>query len=554
MIQQTFQHRSGRVISLSRVVLGAVFLTGVWFDPTQPVHHAATSYALLFGYLVAATFCLAVTWNDWRLETLLALPALIVDLAMFTSLVFLTQGHANPFFPFFAFIILSAALRWGWPETAITAAVLILLFLAASAAGIFWEAADLDPRRFLYRTGFLFVLSFAIVWFCLNQIRPRMPRLTTIHASDPSRAADPPIRAAADFISDYTGASRVILAWWDYEEPWTHVATLDEAGFSEERHDPGRFAPLLARHRAGAPFLFDFVRERMLWREGRARRVEATAGVIDADFVRAYRLGTGIAVPVEASGYGGIAFAVDMPGLCSDDVVKAESLSEEISAAFERASAMALLADAASARARLSLSRDLHDSVLQLLAGTSYRLEGVKKTARAGADVQPEIEALQGDLVVEQREMRALIAQLRGSAPPGATMDLRCSLDELAARMSRQWNVNCSVGLCPSGIEAPVPVERDCRQLVREAVANAVRHGRASNVAIEVEASSNAIRLVLTDDGAGFPGEGHFATDRHGKTPWSLSERVRALGGHLALASGSAGSQITISLPLGRAA
>lgn len=554
MIQQTFQHRSGRVISLSRVVLGAVFLTGVWLDPSQPVHHAASAYALLFGYLLVALLCLVVTWDDWRLETRLALPALIVDLAMFTSLVVLTQGHSNPFFPFFAFILLSAALRWGWLETAITAIVLISLFLSASVSGTFWESTDFDSRRFLYRTAFLFVLSFVIVWFGFNQLRPRMPRLIQAHSSDPSHAADPPIRAAAEFIAANTGAARVVVAWWDYEEPWTHVAVLDEAGFSESRLDPGRFGPLVDRRRAGTPFLFDFARGRMLWREGRARRIGATAGMIAADFARDYALGSGIAVPIEASGYGGIAFAIGMPGLCSDDIAKGESLGEEVSAAFERASVMALLADATSARAGLSLSRDLHDSVLQLLAGTSYRLEGVKKSARAGQDVEAEIEALQDDLVAEQREVRALIGQLRGGNPPGATTDLRDSLGELAARMSRQWNVHCSLDQCPSAIEAPVPVERDCRQLVREAIANAVRHGKASNVGIEVEASDNVIRLVLTDNGSGFPGEGHFTADKDGRLPWSLSERVRALGGHLALASGQGGSQIIISLPLGRAA
>ncbi|MBX3561052.1 MAG: hypothetical protein KF780_04480 [Sphingomonas sp.] len=538
---------------MSRVLLGTVFLTGIGLDPAQPVHHAGIAYSLLLGYLLLASFCLAVTWSDWRLETRLALPALIVDLALFTALAFLTQGYANPYFPFFAFIILSAALRWGWRETAATAAVLITLFVSASLAGVLWEAAELDPRRFFYRTTFLLVLSFVLVWFGLNQLRPKMPRLDQGQPADPSRAADPPIRAAADFVAANTSAGRVVIAWWNYEEPWTNVAVLDETGFAEHRHDPGRFGLLVDRRWARAPFLFDFDRRRLLLREGRSRRVEVLDGVIDEDFARAYLSGRGIVVPVESGGYGGIIFAIGMPGLCSDDVAKGESLGEEVSAAFERAGAMALLADAASTRTRLSFSRDLHDSVLQLLAGTSYRLEGVKKSARAGQAIEAEIDALQDDLVAEQREMRMLIGQLRG-CPPGAATDLRQSLKELAARMSRQWDVNCSVDHCSSEIETPVPVERECRQLVREAVANAVRHGRASSVAIEVEAVADTIRLVLTDNGSGFPGDGHFAMDRHGKVPWSLSERVRALGGHMSLASGNTGSQITISLPLGRAA
>lgn len=554
MIQQTFQHRSGRVISVSRVLLGAVFLTGFWVDPAQPLHHAPIAYGFLFGYLIAAVFCLAATWNNWRLETRLALPALIVDLITFTSLTFLSQGYSNPFFSFFAFIILSAALRWGWRETIFAAIALVLLFTAASAASVVLDMVAFDPRRFFYRATFLVLLSFVLVWFGLNQQRPRMPRFAPAQSSDPSHAADPPIRTAVDFVAANTGARRVVLAWWNYEEPWTNVALLDDTEFTEHRHHPGLFGPLVDRRRAGMPFLFDFACKRILWRAGAARRMGPITGVVDGDFVRRYDLSSGIAIPIESSGYGGIVFVIDMPGLCSDDIDKSERLGEEMSAAFERASVMALLADAASARTRLSISRDLHDSVLQLLAGTAYRLEGVKKSTRDGHDMEAEIETLQHDLIAEQREVRALIGQLRGGGMPGATTGLRQSLTELAERMSRQWDVDCRLDHCAFEIETPVPIERDCRQLVREAVANAVRHGKASSVAIELEAVDDSIRLVLTDNGSGFPGEGHFATDRKGKAPWSLSERVRALGGHLVLASGHDGSQITISLPLGRAA
>lgn len=550
MIQQTFQHRSGRVISLSRVVLSAVFLIGLWLDPGQPAHHPWLGYGLLTFYLASAAVLLAITWNDWRLETRLALPALALDLVIFTGLVLLTGGYANPFFPFFVFIILSAALRWSWRETAVTAAVLIALFLAASAVSVAWEAADFNPQRFFFRSAFLVVLSFVLVWFGLNQLRPRMPRLLGTDPTDPTEAARPPIHAAARFVMTHTGARRVVFAWWNSEEPWINTATLDRGGFVERRHGPDGFGSLLDRRLADSVFLFDVARGRVLKRDGRKRDMLALDAAIDAAFARLYGLHQGLAIPVESSGYGGVVFALDVPGLCSDDVTQGEGLGEEISAALERASVMALLEDAASARARLSLSRDLHDSVLQLLAGTSFRLEGVKKSAKAGRAIEVEIEALQRDLVAEQRDVRALIGQLRGGAAPHASADLQVSLSELAARMSRQWNVACSLDDCPPGLETSLMLERDCHQLVREAVANAVRHGRASRVAIRVADRDNGVQLIVTDNGSGFPTKSESDRD---KRPWSLSERVRALGGDLALVSSDRGSMITISLPQGRA-
>ncbi|MDQ8755891.1 histidine kinase [Sphingosinicella sp. LHD-64] len=552
MIQQTFQHRSGRVISLSRLVLAAAFPVGIWLDPSQPLRHPEFGYPMLASYLVAAFVFLLVTWNDWRLETRLALPALIVDLALFAALVFLTEGYANPFFPIFVFIIMSAALRWGWRETAVTAAVLIVLFFAASAAGLIWDAADFSARRFFFRSIFLVVLSFILIWFGLNQLRPRMPRFEQSRLSDPSSAA-PPVREVAAFVAAYTGAKRVILAWWSNEEPGTDVVFLEDGRFGEARHGPDVFGPLVDGKLKGDAFLFDVDHGWILRCDGRRRHLLALATTLESKFIEHYRLTSGLAVPVASSGYGGVIFALDVPGLCSDDIAQGESLGEEISAAFERASAMALLEEAASVRVRLSLSRDLHDSVLQLLAGTTFRLEGVKRSVLKGGNIDEEISILQTDLVAEQRDLRALIEQLRGRGPD-CTADLHQGLRDLAARMSRQWDVACSIDHCPPGLETSALLERDCHQLIREAVANAVRHGKASNVAIRVDSNDDAMELVVTDDGSGFPGDGHFATERGGKAPWSLSERVRALGGHMALVSSTAGSQITISLPIGRAA
>lgn len=552
MFQQAFQHRSGRVIALGRALLAAAFLIGSLLDPTDAPRHSSIGIGLLAAYLGAALLSLAATWDNWRLETRLAVPALAMDVGVFASLVFLTEGYSNPFFPMFVFIVLSAALRWSWRETAATAAALIAIFLGVSAAGV-WQAGAFSPELFFFRSAFLVVLSFVLVWFGFNQARPRMARLDQGRIADPAEAGAPPVRVAAEFVATHSGARRIVFAWWSGEEPWTHVATLDAEGFDSLRHDPGAFGPLIARELAGAPFLFDVGHLRILRREGARRRMQPFGHAIDPAFADRYRLTSGLALPVDSSGYGGVLFALDMPGLCSDDITQAEGLAEEISAAFERASAMALLADAASARVRLSLSRDLHDSVLQLLAGTAFRLEGVKKSARAGRPVEPEIDSLQGELVAEQREVRALIGEWRKGSTPEATADLERSLAALAERMSRQWSVACRIEECPGGLETSVVLERDCHQLVREAVANAVRHGKASRVGIRVARRDAAVELIVADNGGGFPDSGRFDPGRGGRTPWSLSERVRALGGQLALASDASGSIITISLPIGHA-
>ena len=48
---------------------------------------------------------------------------------MFTLMVLLTHGYTSPFFTFFMFLLLSAAIRWGWKATALTAVLVTLLYL-----------------------------------------------------------------------------------------------------------------------------------------------------------------------------------------------------------------------------------------------------------------------------------------------------------------------------------------------------------------------------------------------------------------------------------------
>jgi signal transduction histidine kinase len=80
--------------------------------------------------------------------------------------------------------------------------------------------------------------------------------------------------------------------------------------------------------------------------------------------------------------------------------------------------------------------------------------------------------------------------------------------------------------------------------IVREAVANAVRHGGASEIAIALDARDSALRLSIADNGKGFP--------KHdpARRPWTISERVRGLGGSLSLPEMAEGARLEITLPV----
>ena len=86
-------------------------------------------------------------------------------------------------------------------------------------------------------------------------------------------------------------------------------------------------------------------------------------------------------------------------------------------------------------------------------------------------------------------------------------------------------------------------------QIIRELVANAVLHGRATKIRIAGEFSDDRLHFSVSDNGCGFdpdscpgPSSGHFGLD-------GIRERIDKLGGELRIESSPEnGAKATISL------
>jgi two-component system, NarL family, sensor kinase len=81
----------------------------------------------------------------------------------------------------------------------------------------------------------------------------------------------------------------------------------------------------------------------------------------------------------------------------------------------------------------------------------------------------------------------------------------------------------------------PRSVEMNLLRIGQEAVANAVKHGHAQQIAIELRYTSNSVCLTVEDDGQGFtadqpPSSGHFGL-------LDMRERAQSLGSQLKIES-----------------
>lgn len=542
VVGKGLQHSSGRVIALGRLMLAALFLVAILIDSSQPTYYPQITYALLAGYVAFAAAIVAATWRDWWLDARLAGPAHAVDIILFTALVMLTAGFTSPFFTFFIFLLLSAAIRWGWNLTASTAILLVLLYMIVGMT-VVTDGAAFQLQRFVVRTGHLIIISLILLWFGANQWRARF-----YHADEQLLARpvleESPLENGLRAAMAGTRAKYGAFLWREPgRDEITGLAIRD--GEVTPVRMPGA---AIADAATIGPFLYDIARNRALHRDAdRNLGRLVPRDIIAGRAISELNLREGLAIPVRSDRGEGELFLEQIANLSTDHIDFGQQVGAEVAAHIQRHALMKAAEESAEARSRLSLARDLHDSVVQFLAGAAFRIEAVKRSAGSGREVEPQLDELKQLMLQEQRELRAFIKALR-SGPLVALNDLASELRSLAERLSRQWDVTCTFSSSPGELMVPTRLRLDTHQLLREAVANAVRHAKAKSVDIELSASPDELRLIVVNDGATFP-------DRAGRLdmPTSLSERVAEAGGAIDMARGMGVTKFSISLPIGEA-
>ena len=201
--------------------------------------------------------------------------------------------------------------------------------------------------------------------------------------------------------------------------------------------------------------------------------------------------------------------------------------------------------------ARIRVSRDLHDGVLQALTGIRFELQAMAGEAGADSD---RLRALERALAIEQRELRMFIDDLkpasRETVPSGP---IATGLSEMCRRLSVEWKLPITVKVTPDDMTLPRTVEQAVRLMIHEGVSNALKHGYPARVTITVDSGADELTIAIIDDGRGFSFRGKLDHDDlvAGNTgPVSLRERVIALDGRLSVESLPSGSRVECVIPI----
>jgi two-component system, NarL family, sensor kinase len=200
-------------------------------------------------------------------------------------------------------------------------------------------------------------------------------------------------------------------------------------------------------------------------------------------------------------------------------------------------------AAAASDLERRRIARDLHDEVIQDLAGASYALESLE--GRLDAGVRGELERSRGIVRSSVGTLRGMLTELYPADLD--SLGLPGAVDRLAAPLRRR-GIDVRVVVPDDVPLAPMSATLLYR-VAREALTNALKYAEPRLVTVTVVAHGHTVVLEVADDGVGFDTSAPTPEEHLGLR--LIRDTVSEAGGHVTVHSAPGeGTRVTTTIPL----
>ncbi|MBI1840961.1 MAG: PAS domain-containing protein [Verrucomicrobia bacterium] len=149
------------------------------------------------------------------------------------------------------------------------------------------------------------------------------------------------------------------------------------------------------------------------------------------------------------------------------------------------------------------IGQDLHDDLCQHLTGIEFMNQALEDRLQQDGHEEAGLARQVGDLV------RGAINQTRGlarglSPVQVESLGLIAALEDLAANIHTVFQVTCELRMDSSVEIRSVVAATHLYRITQEAINNAIRHGKADRIRIELERRDDFARLRVTDTGCGF--------------------------------------------------
>jgi signal transduction histidine kinase len=572
--------RIERWLATARVFLAISALVAIRMDPTE-LGHSWTAYGLFVFYLANGILVLMLLRRREQSTAAFRLMVHAGDIVWPALISIFAEGPRSPFFLFFVFVLAAAAYRWGvWETIATAAAEVVLLWIESFVllhipltprgdlpwlSGLRVNVNEFEPQRLFMLSVYLLVMGLLLGYLAEQQKHLRAERAFVsgllAKARVESGLTGTLQQIFGEMISMY-GASRLLVA---SQETHSQRIFIGEAGTKNEI--PGEFLWRESVPRDAITYLEDYPGAvcHATFEDGRWSVI-----ALDED-----------GLPLSTPAVGGLAklnegipfhslitlsflFGGDWRGrvFLFDPTHPSEKLEElrflldlvrQVGPAVYNVYLLHRLRRRAGAAERARFARELHDGAVQSLIAMEMQVDVLRRHPTAQGPMGAELERIQGLLREEVLKLRELMQQMKSIDVDAQR--LLSVLRDTVERFQRETGITARF---VTDLDEPDMPQRVCRELVRivqEGLVNVRKHSKAHHTLVRLGSNGNHWKLVLEDDGRGFPFAGRFnqsQLEEMGKGPMIIKERVRLIDGELTIESNPGqGARLEVTVPRG---
>ncbi len=575
--------RIERWLATARVLLVWAAFVAILIDPGE-VRSSVWVSGLLSFYL--AQSCLVLVLLRRRKESTESFRLMVHagDIVWPALISVFATGAGNPFFLFFVFVLAAAAYRWGLRETVGTALAALVLLWAESVAfhlgflawidGVLVRhhlyplraiALDFNPKALFMRSIYLVVLSLLLGYLAEQQKQLRAEKALIARALALVRVEagmTGTLQAILGEMLAIYGAKQALVASLESNSHHTFVGEIrllngtpttlhwlepspsDRETYLYESRDQACYGRR-GKHGLEALVALDEDGAKMKhpaseFLEGLSRRNEFTS-------VAAVRFLFG-------REWSGRIFLLN-PDLTGDTEEELRFLQEyirQVGPAVYNVYLLRRLRRRAGALERARFARELHDGAVQSLIAVEMQVDVLRRVSAADpAKTSQELGRIQGLLREEVLKLRELMQQMKSfDVDSKRLLNL---LRDTVERFQRETGISARFLSDLEELDMPQQVCRELARIVQEGLVNVRKHSGAHKVLVRLGVDDGAWRMVIEDDGAGFPFAGRFnhaQLDGMGKGPVVIKERLHLIAGELTIESNPGrGSRLEISIP-----
>lgn len=474
----------------------------------------------------------------------------VLEIILITYLVAAPAGREVPFYLWYIFYVASVAMRYGWKHSVLALAASIVSFTSILVYTVYCSA---DPDQLINiptQLGFTYFLL--VLAYLFGQVSERqLSYQASLNVVNRLRAELAVLPSSREIMEHVLFSIQNLLAVSDafFLPAKGGADSSEEPGLRSIGQDPRYLATF--REEGGEWNVSSILNEQSPLVSNSLTREHP----LPKDLISRLQLRNIAAAPMMVRGVPiGVIYAANKSdgGFNRNDVQLLELIAAQTAPVVENTILWERLTESAASEERLRIARDLHDNVLQTLAGIKMHLEKCKIQLQKSPDrAASGIDRIHEIATRGLAEVRAYLSQLRLMGPDPSRFEDSIKKAAYDAASQSGFEVSLSFNLPESGLAENIAGA--AFQITRELITNVSKHADASNLSVDVSHKNNLLYIDVSDDGAGF----EVTRERAEKAASGhlglvgVEERAAGYGGTVTISSRPGqGTKAVVILPL----